>query len=471
MTPQRATPLRSANAPAANEPNVLAAAPFDPAGVAAFVYDSFELDLRVGTLVCHYRLDDMAFVEHVRFTPALHADPVAAQRAARLVFLLAGISYYKAAAPPRIEFGTHALTEAEAAMLKAFYVDGLGEYGYRNRLDLRDLTFSYQSAAPAPVPFPVATDQPLVPFGGGIDSIVTVEEVRERHPNTALFVVSRMGDRFAALEAAAAVTGLSVLRAERELDEKVLRSKALGLRNGHVPVTGILSAIAVLVAVVNGRGAVIMSNEWSASSGNLVLDGRSVNHQYSKSADFETLFRGALADSFGGGPEYFSLLRPFSELAIARRFAELTKYHPAFRSCNRAFPLDTSQRLASWCGVCDKCCFIDLILAPFVSASALARIFDGREPLENPDATTTFRALLDIGPGPKPFECVGERTECRAAAQLAHERSDRRGNVMLAQLVAELGATQVSPHEISGLFAPIGVHHIPESYAPRHLLG
>ena len=284
MTPQRATPPRLASPPGA----------FDPAGVAAFVYDSFELDLAVGTLTCHYRLDDMAFVERLRFAPAIGAHPAAAERAARLVFLLAGISYYKAAAPPRIEFGPHSLTEAEAAMLKAFYIDGLGEYAYRNQLDLRDLTFSYLSAEPAPVTIAARAHQPLVPFGGGIDSIVTLEAVRERHTETALFVLSRMGDRFAALEAAASVTGLPVLRAERELDEKVLRSAALGLRNGHVPVTAILSAIAVLVAVLNGRSAVIMSNEWSASSGNLMLDGRSINHQYSKSAAFETLFRKAL---------------------------------------------------------------------------------------------------------------------------------------------------------------------------------
>ena len=461
MTPQRATPPRLASPPGA----------FDPAGVAAFVYDSFELDLAVGTLTCHYRLDDMAFVERLRFAPAIGAHPAAAERAARLVFLLAGISYYKAAAPPRIEFGPHSLTEAEAAMLKAFYIDGLGEYAYRNQLDLRDLTFSYLSAEPAPVTIAARAHQPLVPFGGGIDSIVTLEAVRERHTETALFVLSRMGDRFAALEAAASVTGLPVLRAERELDEKVLRSAALGLRNGHVPVTAILSAIAVLVAVLNGRSAVIMSNEWSASSGNLMLDGRSINHQYSKSAAFETLFCKALADSFNGGPEYFSLLRPFCELAIARRFAELTKYHATFRSCNRAFSLDASQRLGNWCGVCDKCCFIDLILAPFLSASALARIFDGREPLDNPDTTATFRTLLDLGPGPKPFECVGERTECRAAAQLAYERADRRSNTTLAQLVAELGANLLSPAEISGLLRPIGVHHIPESYAPHRLLG
>ena len=135
-------------------------------------------------------------------------------------------------------------------------------------------------------------------------------------------------------------------------------------------------------AVLDGRGAVVMSNEWSASSGNLERDGRTVNHQYSKSLEFETAFRSIL--TVGGGPEYFSLLRPWSELWIARRFAtDSAAYLPLFRSCNRAFHVDPRIRWKTWCGQCDKCAFIDLILAPFVPAPELAAVFAGREPLQD----------------------------------------------------------------------------------------
>ena len=464
MTPNadaQATPARQVTTPA----------PFDPNAVVSFLYDRFELDLDAGRLVCRYRLDQHSFAEQVRFTPAPHADPDAARRAARLVFLLAGISYYKAAAPSVIDLGEHPITPAELDMLRAFYIDGLGEYAFRNGLDLRDLTFRHEAAEPMPVPTGVAEKRPLVPFGGGMDSIVTVEEVRERHPDAALFVLSRLGDRFAPLEAAAAVTGLSVLRAERELDAAILRSSELGFRSGHVPITGILSAIAMLVAVLDGRGAVIMSNEWSASSGNLTINGRTINHQYSKSAAFENLLRRAMADAFTDGPWYFSLLRASSELAIAQRFAELTRYHPVFRSCNRAFHLDATQRLPTWCGTCDKCCFIDLILAPFLPAADLADIFGGREPLTVPGNRATFRRLVDLDNSPKPFECVGERTECRAAVQLAAVRPDRVGHPLLARLADELRDEPVSDAEIATLFAPIGRHNIPHAYAPRHLVG
>ena len=141
-----------------------------------------------------------------------------------------------------------------------------------------------------------------MPFGGGIDSIVVTEHVR-RIGDAALFIMSRPADRFAAIEEPAAVTGLPVVRAEREIDPQLLRSAELGFLNGHVPVTGILSAIAVLAAVLTSRDAVVMSNEWSASIPTLQYQGRPVNHQYSKSAGFEAAFRRVLAAAAERPPE------------------------------------------------------------------------------------------------------------------------------------------------------------------------
>jgi hypothetical protein len=215
------------------------------------------------------------------------------------VFLLAGVSYYKTAAPPVIDLGETALSETELAFLREFYLQGLGEFGYRNHLDLSSLRIEARRAPAEAATLPEAQAEPsgerraLVPFGGGIDSIVVVERVR-RLADVALFVVNRPDDRFAAIEAPAAVTGLPVVRAEREIDPQLLRSAELGFLNGHVPVTGILSAIAVLAAVLEDRDAVVMSNEWSASVPTLEYDGRPVNHQFSKSDIFEAAFRDVL---------------------------------------------------------------------------------------------------------------------------------------------------------------------------------
>jgi hypothetical protein len=403
--------------------------------------------------------------------------------------------------------------------LRAFYVDGLGEFAYRNGLDLSGLELRARApagvarsrgasacgaltAVPSPAgagpsgegpgvsgegPGPsgegagasVAPEgasggraseplRPLVPFGGGIDSIVTTELVRRQagDANTALFVVSKAGDRFAAIEAPAAATGLPILRAERELDPRILRSRQLGFLNGHVPVTGMISAIAVLAAVLHGRDAVVMSNEASASTGNIVVDGRVVNHQWSKGIAFETSFRHALS-RHAVPVDYFSLLRSASELWVAQRFASFSQYHGVFRSCNRAFYVDPALRLDHWCGECDKCCFVDLVLAPFMDRAELAAVFGGREPLANEALADRFRTLLATSPSPKPFDCVGDTPECRSALRLAAARADRRHDALVQRLVGELPD---EPSAVVDLLRPSGPHFVPDAYAPGDLL-
>jgi len=307
----------------------------------------------------------------------------------------------------------------------------------------------------------------LVPFGGGIDSIVTVEQVRQR-ADVALFVVSRPGDRFDAIEQPAAVTGLPVVRAEREIDPQLLRSAELGFRNGHVPVTGILSAIAVLAAVLEDRDAVVMSNEWSASIPTLEYQGRPVNHQWSKSEEFEAAFRAVLAAGEGQNPdlpEYFSWLRDRTELWVGQEFAKLGSYFASFRSCNKAFYTERARRFTYWCGHCDKCVFIDLILAPFLPAEALRQIFAVTgEPLEDQALAGKFRSLL--GAGAKPFECVGEVTECRAAVLLAARREDRAGSSLLAGLAAEVASWPDAPSEAEtdAMLQPVSRNFLPDGY-------
>ncbi len=439
---------------------------------ARFRYEDFEI--AGDTLRCRYSLGELTFVETVAFSTAIDPADEAARAAARLVFLLAGISYYKTSAPEVVDLGRHAVTAAERHLLESFYRQGLGEFAYRNALELR-IEISGAERPAAPVGYAPETGRPLVPFGGGIDSIVSVEHVRGRFPDAALFVASQGGRHFEAIEAPAALTGLAVERATRSLDAQVLRSRELGFRNGHVPVTGIISAIAVMAAVLARRDAVVMSNEHSASAPTLVVDGRGINHQYSKSWDFETAFRAVLAETFGEALQYFSLLRPYSELWVAHRFAQLTPYHQVFRSCNRAFHIDPAARLDHWCGHCDKCCFIDLVLAPFLAPAELAGIFAApgqgiSEPLRNPALADQFRALLNLLPDAKPFECVGDVDECRAAIALTARRPDRADDPLVQQLAVEAGVDLTQPAVTAlsaALLSPLPPDAIPDAYSPE----
>ncbi len=201
-----------------------------PARGQVFRYEGFAADAERGLLTCRYSLDGREFAERVTLVPGPGWDTPAARAAARIVYLLAGVSYYKTAAPPVIDLGDTALTGRERAFLREFYLSGLGEYAYRNGLDLSDLRIEAPVArgrrrAVRDPARRTASLRPLIPFGGGIDSIVTVEGVRaKRTGDIALFVVSRPGDRFAAIEQPAAVSGLPVIRAGREIDPQLLRS-------------------------------------------------------------------------------------------------------------------------------------------------------------------------------------------------------------------------------------------------------
>jgi hypothetical protein len=437
-----------------------------------FRYEGYVVDPDRGEISCTYSTGGHTFCEHYQFGPEGEWRSPATEAAARLLFLLAGVSYYKTTAAQVIELGDLVSTEDERAMLTRYYLGGLGEFSYRNSLDLTGLAVEGPSGAPAAAPeFAPAPGRPLIPFGGGIDSIVTVAALDADGSDPALCIVHPPGDRFAAIEDAASVTGLPVVRVARRIDPLLRRSKELGFFNGHVPITAVISAAAVVAAVAGQRDAVVLSNEWSASVPTLVHDGRPINHQWSKGIEFERDFARLVASSLGPDFSVFSYLRARTELWVSQQFAQLPEYHHVFRSCNRSFHQDPALRLDHWCGVCDKCCFIDLILAPFLPADSLDRVFGGHEPLDNPELQHRFATLLGLADDAKPFECVGDAGECRAALALAAARPDRQGTSLLHTLIGDVAqATNTDQAQPDSLLRPAGPHYIPDRYAPPDLL-
>ena len=437
-----------------------------------FRYDGYTIDPVRGEVRCTYSTGGHTFTERFVFGSRGDWDAPAVDAAVRILFLLAGVSYYKTTAAVMIDLGATPTTAEERAFLKSYYVNGLGEFAYRNGLDLQGLEVTGPDTTRAAVvdyvPEPL---RPLIPFGGGIDSIVTVAWLTRHVTDAALCVVHPPGERFDAIEDAAAVTGLPVTRITREIDPLVRRSEELGFLNGHVPVTAIITAAALVAAVLDRRDAVVLSNEWSASVPTLVHEGRPVNHQWSKGIEFEESFARLVAASLGPKVSVFSYLRTRSELWVAMQFSDLPKYHRVFRSCNRAFHQDRAARLGRWCGACDKCCFIDLILAPFMSAADLRQVFDGHEPLEDPSLENRFSDLLGLDPDDKPFECVGDAGECRAALLNAAVHPDRQDSPILRQLAHRLHNEPGLPYyAVTQFLSPLGDHHIPERYAPSDLL-
>ena len=415
-----------------------------------FRYVGLEVD--ADALRGHYELDGRHFVEVVTFENTGPLRRPALVAVAQLWYLLAGLSYYKAGAAKIIDLGDTPVGPRARALLHAALHDGLGEFAYRNNLVLDDVEVIGGREAVTYMPA-IDPARVLIPFGGGIDSVVTVKSLQ--HLDRSLFIMSPASGRFAPLEATAAVAGLDIVRATRQLDPQILRGDD-NFFNGHVPVTAMVTLLAAVAALASGHGAVAMSNEHSASAPNLRWKDRDVNHQWSKSWAAEVLLSDALGERVG--PEFVvaSYLRDRSELWVAQQFAEASEYHGVFRSCNRAFSQRPGERATNWCGQCDKCLFINLILAPFIERDELRRIFLG-EPIADPRLDETLRSLVGLGIQHKPFECVGDPDESAVALRSVSQSTSWREVTRLAEL-----ARLTSPdRDFDELLEPQGPSRVP----------
>jgi hypothetical protein len=348
-----------------------------------------------------------------------------------LLHWVAGVSYFKTAVPPSVISETGAPPPGTAALLEALYSHGLGELAYSNGLpQLPRPSFASTGASPAE-PVPREPERVLLPIGGGKDSIVALEIVRRSGAELSLFSVGNATP----IARTAAVAALPHLVVQRRLDPGLAALNRAGAINGHVPVTAIVSCVALLLAALHGFDTVALANERSASSGNVSWAGVEVNHQFSKGLQAERLLRAALGE-LEPKLQLFSILRPASELAIARAFARMERYHSAFTSCNAVFLSDPLVRSESWCCDCPKCRFVFLALAPFSEPSHLREIF-GRDLLEEERQFEGFALLAAVG-GHKPFECVGEEQESLAAIRLLAGDPRWREHRVVARLVAEV---------------------------------
>jgi len=423
---------------------------FDPSAYRSFRYDRFEWDAETSTARFHYSLvgDSVQtehFVEELAFTPC-HPDKVDRQRVPRLLALLGavlGLSYYKLAAPQRLEIAAEGFTSDAIDYLALVISEGMAEFAFRNGFDKPLSPEIVMETALAPDwdsdSWREVSGDPLVPIGGGKDSIVSVELLQRARLHPMQFAVNPNH----IIERVARASGHPLISARRTIDPRLLELNAQGGLNGHVPVTAMNSLIALTQARVFNSGPVVMSNEHSASDPTVTVEGWSVNHQWSKSLEAEQALQRVIGPQAGLSAEhYFSLLRPFSELRIAGMFATVPRYHRVATSCNRAFRL--SDASSSWCGECDKCRFIFLVLSTYLSPHALHDIF-GRDILNEPEQIPGFGALLGLEKH-KPFECVGTEAESMVALSHTARRTDWKHHRVVAHYLESVsGLTDAHP--------------------------
>ncbi|MBK9291042.1 MAG: hypothetical protein IPM52_05395 [Bacteroidetes bacterium] len=318
------------------------------------------------------------------------------------------ISYWKAACPPRLIVRPHSLSREQIEFWKSVYWNGLGEFFHVNGIRPDEENFVSIEAGHGkptkPASHSTSEMRVLVPIGGGKDSAVSLELLR----NTGFETIPLMLNANPAMTRTLQAAGIppeNGLHISRKLDPQLLELNAQGFLNGHTPFSALLAFVTTCAAALSGARHIALSNESSANEA--TIPGTHINHQYSKSLHFETAFRKYLHTFITPDINYFSLLRPLNELQIAWLFSRMPHYHSAFRSCN------VGSKTDSWCGQCPKCLFTATILAPFLHPNELTRIF-GKDILSDLQLMPVLESLAGLT-DEKPFECVGTTNEVQAA--------------------------------------------------------
>ena len=442
-------------------------AAFDKHQVACFRFVRCEFAADTGVAQLVYAFDNgPELVETVTIPGAPFvlegARAEAVQRALRLLHLIAGVSYYKAGVPEQVRIDSYTVDAETAALVETVYLNGLGEFAYRNGLNLRGRFRLPVEGEALAAPAVGLREHALVAIGGGKDSLVSIEALRTL--GIAETVTWIGGSQL--IRACAERTGLPMLNIGRTLAPELFELNRQGAWNGHIPVTAVNSAIMVMAALLQGVDQVVFSNERSASYGSQIPGTGEVNHQWSKGWAFEQAFGEHLQRHVAADLQYYSLLRPLSELAVARQFAKTDFYDAHFSSCNRNFHILGERPVNRWCGVCPKCHFVFLALAPFMPKTRLVRIF-GRNLLDDLEQAGGFDALLEFQDH-KPFECVGEGRESRAAMATLAARPEWNEDALVKRFIHEI-RPQLDADElqIEPLLVLEGEHRIPAAIWER----
>ena len=330
------------------------------------------------------------------------------------------ISYWKISCPPTVKVLCGKLDESQIRFFKKLYFSGLGEFFYKNSIqaEIDDFMDIVSLGEEFKGDFhPVSESRKaLIAIGGGKDSIVSLQVLRENKDNNFCFIINPRG---ATLNSAytAGYSDDRIISFNRTLDKNMLELNKKGFLNGHTPFSAIVAFSSVIAAYMNDIKYVVLSNEASANES--TVKNSDVNHQYSKSFEFEKDFHKYVLLFTGSNVYYFSLLRPMSELQIAGYFSKFPKFHKVFRSCNAGSKED------KWCAGCSKCLFVSIILSPFLSTERLTEIF-GKNLLDESTMEGYFSQLIGLV-DEKPFECVGSIREVNTALVMTIKKLEGKG--------------------------------------------
>lgn len=389
-----------------------------------FTYENFSYQCQENTINLSF---DFTVGDSIYFHPTMTLSlgrykmgDIDEKQLAGIIFhigLIELISYWKACCSPTIIIKPYQLDEWQQAWWKKLYWKGLGEFFFQNHISAdfhHFLSFQFpKNATPSHSLFYdkiAQTERVIVPIGGGKDSVVTLEALR-KDKEIIPFIINPRGATRACVKTAGFTEPDDSVILHREISPQLLQLNEQGFLNGHTPFSAMLAFYTLLVAFATRTREIALSNE--ASANEPTIPNTDINHQYSKSLEFEKDFQEYVANQMNDIAYYYSFLRPYSELEIAEQFAKLSDYHFIFRSCN------VGSKENTWCCACPKCLFAYLILSPFIADDKMIQIF-GEDLLNKHELQRYFDELTGIAPH-KPFECVGTIEEVNKAIHLILE--------------------------------------------------
>lgn len=391
----------------------------------SFVFDSYHIDATKTVLSFIYLVGAGRFEEKI-YLPKPISPTVDKTVLKELLFnlhLALGISYWKMHCYPLIEIKSGKLSAEQAKFWELIYTKGLGEFYYKNNIDFRELvSFPYVPEVTIQPKDMILKKRQLIGIGGGKDSVVTWERLK-KDGIVATGLIIETQKKYAMINELLEVGSIPVIRIRREVDEKLIESKNnTSLYNGHVPISMIYAWLGLLSCVLYDYSAFVVSNEKSADEGNTEMFGVTINHQWSKSEEFELALSYYLRNYISPSVSYYSPLRSLNELEIVKEFVSYPQYLPVVSSCNRNFSVTNPLTGKRWCGTCAKCAFAFLLFAAYLSKKEVVEMF-GTNMLEDPSLINLFKDLEGKG-DMKPFDCVGTFEESQEAVKMIIKKGE-----------------------------------------------
>lgn len=385
-----------------------------------FIYDSYEIEELENTTKITYNFIVPSLTQ---YKPTLEVKKFKIDSFTKnLIFhigLVELVSYWKATCSKNVIIKAGYINKEQIEFFKKLYFYGLGELFYTNGItpnydDFINIKCELKEQN-IEIPNYVGNGN-LIPIGGGKDSNVTLEIMKSDFEDNLCFIINPKQVTLSCAQTAG-YSNEKIVTVKRTIDKNLIELNKQGFINGHTPFSALVAFLSYFNAYITGKKYILLSNESSANESN--VDGTKINHQYSKTYEFECDFNEYTKKYFKIDIKYFSLLRPLSEYQIAMLFSNYEKYHEIFKSCN----VGSKKEPWHWCCSCPKCLFVYIILSPFLYKEKLIRIF-GEDLFEKEDLIDIFIELTGYGKT-KPFECVGTYEEVRYAITKTISKLDK----------------------------------------------